>query len=98
MRVPRASAKADAVRGVGVGLLLFAADLFVSSRAPEVSRSKALYFSFSDFGWVLGSIVLLTVAELPAIAAALTGGVALIVLALGVAQLRCLQAGSLPAV
>lgn len=78
-------------RGIGVGLLLFAADIAVSCRQPRISRGKALYFSVSDFGWVAGSALLLIVVPLPSTAIAVVGVVGLVVLALGVAQYRLLR-------
>lgn len=81
-------------RGIGIGLLLFAVDIFAACRGARVSRGKALYFSIGDFGWVAGSVVLLVAIPLPAPAATMVTGVALIVLGFGVAQLRCLRGGS----
>ena len=81
-------------RGVGIGLLLFAADIASSCLRPPVSRGKAIYFSVGDFGWVLGSIVLLLAVPLSTIAAALVAGAALIVLALGLAQVRYIRGNS----
>ena len=81
-------------RGIGIGLLLFAGDMLATCRSPRVSRAKALYFSYSDLGWVLGSIALLIAAPLSAAAAAIVAGVALIVLVLGVAQFRHIHSGS----
>jgi hypothetical protein len=75
-------------RGVGIGLLLFAADILITCRLPEVPRHKALYFSFGDFGWVVGSALLLAAAPLPATAIALVVGVALVVLGFGILQMR----------
>ena len=82
------------LRGIGIGLLLFAADILASCRGPRVSRGKALYFSIGDFGWVLGSVTLLIAIPLSVPATTLVAGVALIVLGFGVAQLRCLRGGS----
>lgn len=82
------------LRGIGIGLLLFAADLFVSARGSEISRGKALYFSISDFGWVAGSVVLLALLPMSATAAGTVAGVALIVAGFGAMQLRCLRGGS----
>ena len=81
-------------RGIGIGLLLFAGDMLATCRSLRVSRAKALYFSYSDFGWVLGSIALLIAAPLSALAVAIVAGVALIVLVLGVTQFRYVQSGS----
>ncbi len=81
-------------RGIGIGLLLFAADLTVTSLRGRISRGKALYFSLGDFGWVASSAVLLTVAPLPAVAFAVVTGVALVVLGFGLAQVRCIRYGS----
>ena len=81
-------------RGIGIGLLLFAVDIFAACRGARVSRGKALYFSIGDFGWVAGSVVLLVAIPLSAPAATMVTGVALIVLGFGVAQLRCLRGGS----
>ena len=81
-------------RGIGIGLLLFAGDMLASCRGAGVSRAKALYFSFGDFGWVLGSIALLIAAPLSAVAASIVAGVALIVLLFGVSQFRYVRNGS----
>ncbi len=81
-------------RGVGIGLLLFAGDMLATCRSLRVSRAKALYFSYGDFGWVLGSIALLIAAPLSAVAAASVAGVALIVLVFGVAQFRYIHRDS----
>ena len=81
-------------RGIGIGLLLFAGDILASCRSLPVSRAKALYFSFGDFGWVLGSIALLIGVPLPAMAVWIVAGVALIVLAFGVAQCRYVHSPS----
>jgi hypothetical protein len=78
-------------RGIGVGLLLFAVDIAVSCRQPRIARGKALYFSLSDFGWVVGTAVLLIAVPLPAAAVAVVVAVGLAVLALGVAQYRLLR-------
>jgi hypothetical protein len=75
-------------RGVGIGLLLFAADILITCRRAEVPRHKALYFSLSDFGWVAGSVLLLAAAPLPATAVAIVAGVALVVLGFGILQMR----------
>ena len=81
-------------RGIGIGLLLFSGDILATCRSPRVSRAKALYFSYGDFGWVLGSIALLIAAPLSAVAAASVAGVALIVLVFGVAQFRYIHRDS----
>ena len=81
-------------RGIGIGLLLFAGDIFATCRSPRVTRAKALYFSYGDLGWVLGSIALLIAAPLSAVAAASVAGVALIVLIFGVAQFRYIHRDS----
>jgi len=81
-------------RGIGIGLLLFAGDILATCRSPQVSRAKALYFSYGDFGWVVGSIALLLAAPLSAVAAAIVVGVAVIVLVFGVAQFRQIHGGS----
>ncbi len=81
-------------RGIGIGLLLFAGDMLATCRGLRISRAKALYFSYSDFGWVLGSIALLIAAPLSTLAVAIVAGVALIVLVLGVTQFRYVQSGS----
>ncbi len=80
-------------RGVGVGLLLFAVDLIVTSFRVEIPRSKALYFSFSDFGWVVGSALLVLLAPLSSTAILLVGGVAIVVLTFAIVQIRCIGAG-----
>ncbi len=81
-------------RGIGIGLLLFAGDMLATCRGLRISRAKALYFSYSDFVWVLGSIALLIAAPLSALAVAIVVGVALIVLVFGVTQFRYVQSGS----
>ena len=82
------------LRGIGIGLLLFAADILATCRNREVSRGKALYFSYGDFGWVGGSVVLLLAAPLSALAASVVLGAALIVLVFGIAQVHCIRSGS----
>ena len=79
------------LRGVGIGLLLFAIDIVATCRGPEISRSKALYFSAGDFVWVLGSVVLLLFAPLSSQAAAIVVAVGLVVLAFAVAQVRSIR-------
>lgn len=85
-------------RGIGIGLLLFAGDILATCRSVPVSRAKVLYFSFGDFGWVLGSIALFIAVPLSAVAAGIVAGVALIVLAFGVAQFRYVHSLSTPLV
>ena len=80
-------------RGIGLGLLLFAADIASSCRRPRLTRGKVLYFSFGDFGCVLGSVLLLIAVPLPSGAVVIVGLVGLVVLALGVAQYRLLGQG-----
>ena len=75
-------------RGIGIGLLLFAADILITCRLPEIPRHKALYFSLGDFGWVAGSVLLLIAAPLSTIAVALVIGIALIVLGFGILQMK----------
>ena len=75
-------------RGIGIGLLLFAADIVVTCRQPEIPRWKALYFSIGDFGWVAGSALVLIAAPMTTLAAVLLVGIALIVLGFGVLQVR----------
>ena len=60
-------------RGIGLGLLLFAADIASSCRRPRLTRAKVLYFSLSDFGWVLASVLLLIAVPLPSGAVAMSG-------------------------
>ena len=75
-------------RGIGIGLLMFAADILATCRKPDIARSKALYFSIGDFGWVAGSALILIAAPLSLLAFSLVTGVALIVLGFGFLQLR----------
>jgi len=44
---------------LGLGLLLFAADLLHQIHRPRLATWRALYASLSDFAWVLGSLLLL---------------------------------------
>ena len=81
-------------RGIGIGLLMFAADMLVTCSKPEIPRPKALYFSIGDFGWVAGSAVLLIAVPLSTLAAGLVIGVALMVLGFGIQQLRQLRVES----
>ena len=81
-------------RGIGIGLLLFAGDMLANCCKLPVSRAKALYFSYSDFVWVLGSIALLVATPLSTVAVAIVAGVALIVLVFGVAQFRYVHSDS----
>lgn len=50
------------LRFIGGVLILFALDLFTSSKSSPVSSSKARYFIWMDLAWVIGSAVLLLVA------------------------------------
>jgi len=83
-------------RVVGVGLILFAVDLANEARKAEVGRWKALYFSFGDFGWVLGSVILLALTSFPTPAKALVVVAMLVVLAFGVSQVRCIAGTPAP--
>lgn len=46
-------------RVIGVGLLLFAADLAHQATRPRLLTWRALYASLADFAWVIGSVVLI---------------------------------------
>lgn len=78
------------IRGIGFGLVLFAADLIHQATRPRIATWRALYASGADFLWVLGTLV--GIALFPA--ALSTSGlvtvltVATIVFAFGVWQLR----------
>jgi hypothetical protein len=49
---------------LGVGLLVFALDVFITARKPEPSRGKALIIFCADVGWVvLTPVVMLLLAD-----------------------------------
>jgi hypothetical protein len=45
------------IRGIGFGLVLFAADLIHQATRPRMATWRALYASVADFLWVLGTLV-----------------------------------------
>lgn len=51
---------------LGIGLLLFAAELFWVATRPKINRMAAQIITALDVGWVVGSIVLLA-AGVPAL-------------------------------
>jgi hypothetical protein len=77
------------LRGIGLGLGLFAADLIHQTTRPRLATWRALYASTADLLWVVGSLVGLAVfAEaLSRLGLATVAAVAAIVFALGVWQL-----------
>lgn len=44
------------LRILTIGLILYALDLYLSSRREKVGINKAYYFVIADFLWVVGSI------------------------------------------
>lgn len=46
-----------AIRGIGLGLFLFAADLIHQATRPRIATWRALYASVADFLWVLASLL-----------------------------------------
>lgn len=78
------------IRGIGFGLVLFAADLVHQATRPRIATWRALYASVADFLWVLGTLVGIAlfpaVLSMSGLVAVLT--VAGIVFAFGVWQLR----------
>ncbi|MEX2515334.1 MAG: SRPBCC family protein [Gammaproteobacteria bacterium] len=81
---------AVAYRIVGIGLLIFAMDLIHQATRPRLQTWRALYAVAADLLWVLGSIVglLFFSAALSHDGVWIVGGVAVIVLAFGIWQLR----------
>ncbi|MGH1351347.1 MAG: hypothetical protein ACRBBN_11145 [Methyloligellaceae bacterium] len=47
------------VRGIGVGLLLFAADLAIQARNEQVTRQKIILFCIQDLAWIIFSAVMI---------------------------------------
>lgn len=80
--------------GIGAGLVVFAADLFRQAATRRVRTWQALYATVMDFTWVVATIVLLVAfpGRLSHPGIALTLGVALVVLLLGVGQLGAIDA------
>ncbi len=52
--------------GIGVSLVAFAAGLFVNSRRVSVDEREAMTAIILDFGWVVGSVVLISIGVLNA--------------------------------
>ena len=81
------------VRAVGVGLLGFAMMLTVTARqSPAVLRRVTPVISVADFGWVLGTAVVIGFGWLSDGGSLVMALVAVVVLVLGVAQLRSARA------
>jgi hypothetical protein len=74
---------------IGGGLLFFAADLIHQSTRPRMASWRGLYSSIADFGWVVGTVILLVAfpGVLSSQGVMIASAVALIVLAFGVWQL-----------
>jgi len=70
-------------QALGVGLLLFAADLIHQTRQTKPSPLRAMSSALADFAWVLGTAVILLIWGKDI---AIQGWVALVVIALIVAQ------------
>jgi len=70
-------------QALGVGLLLFAADLIHQTRQAKPSPLRAISSALADFAWVLGTAVILLFWGKDI---AIQGWVALVVIALIVAQ------------
>jgi hypothetical protein len=77
------------LRLVGLGLLIFAADLVHQATRPRMATWRALYASAADFAWVLATLVGLLVfsSALSSIGITILIGVALAVLVFGLWQL-----------
>lgn len=52
--------------GIGVSLLAFAAELFRNSRRVSVNERDAMMAIILDFGWVVGSVVVISIGVLTA--------------------------------
>jgi hypothetical protein len=52
-----------ALRILGLGLLLFAADVFLAARRESLSRGKVLYIFAADISWVVLTPVVLIVMQ-----------------------------------
>lgn len=81
------------LRVVGVGLALFAADLIHQATRKRLITWRALYASLADFSWVVGSIALAVFFPEPLtpIGVAVVLGIATVVLAFGVWQMRAID-------
>ena len=76
------------VRLVGVGLLLFAADLIRQSRLPEAKLPFALLqTSIADLGWIIATPVVIAVVDLTRAGTIGAIAIAAVVLDLALAQL-----------
>jgi len=74
---------------LGVGLLLFAAELTYQSTCPRIKGWRALLASIADFLWVIGSIIILILSPqaLTETGHRLIGAIALVVLTFGLTQI-----------
>ena len=87
------------LQAIGIGLILFAADLIHQATRPRLATWRALYASAADFLWVLGSLVVVAVAggTFSFLGATLILAVAAVVLLFGCWQLWAIgQAHRLP--
>ncbi|MCC5788370.1 MAG: SRPBCC family protein [Opitutales bacterium] len=75
-------------RGLGVGLLLFAADLLHQATRPRMASWRGLYASFADFAWVgcTGLLLVFVPHWFSLEGIVLLAGVAAVVLACGIFQ------------
>ncbi|MFV1989805.1 MAG: SRPBCC family protein, partial [Acidimicrobiales bacterium] len=77
------------VRALGAGLLGFASVVFiVSGSGTSILRPWSLLISFGDLSWVAGTVAVVALSWLSGEGAILMGLLGLVVLALGVSQLR----------
>ena len=80
-------------QGLGLGLLGFAGDLIHQASRPKMSPMRALLASLADFGWVLGTIIILMVftGTLSFTGQLLLASVAVVILVCGVFQAKGIQ-------
>ncbi len=77
------------VRLVGAGLVLFAVGvLAASAKEPPRLATEALIVSLNDFGWVVGTVVVIALGLLSTGGAVAMGLIGVIVLDFGLAQLH----------
>jgi len=76
--------------GIAVGLLAYAAALWVVSRQEDISRRSLLLFTLADDAWVIGSAIVLVMfwSEFTPVARFLTIAVALVVEVFALLQFR----------
>ncbi|NNE96363.1 MAG: hypothetical protein HKN24_10075 [Acidimicrobiales bacterium] len=80
------------VRSVGVGLLAFAASLFIlAGDRVSMLRRLAGAISIADLGWVVATVALVAKGWLSTVGIVVMGVVAVVVLALGIGQFRALR-------